>query len=98
MLILGVHVSRVLLTTLFYVCERCGTPAAHTLSKRVRRLSVFFIPVLPLGATRYVDCCTACGREVEITREQADAALSAPPRLPEASGPQDSPSWTPQDS
>ncbi len=73
MLIFGLGVSEVLLATLFFVCETCGNNAAHQLVKRVRKLSLFFIPLIPVG-TRYVDSCTACGRMLEVSREQAENA------------------------
>jgi hypothetical protein len=74
-LIIGVRVSEVLLATLFYVCEVCGNSAAHRLSKRVRRLSLFFLPLFSIGTT-YFDSCTACGRLIEISREQAETAAA----------------------
>lgn len=73
MLIFGLGVSESLLATLFFVCETCGNTAAHQLVKRVRKLSLFFIPLIPVG-TRYFDSCTACGRMLEVSREQAEMA------------------------
>jgi len=73
MLIFGLGVTQVLLATLVYVCETCGNNAPHHLVKRVRKLSFFFIPLFPVG-TRYIDTCTACGRDIEVAREQAEAA------------------------
>ena len=73
MLIFGLGVSEVLLATLFFVCETCGNNAAHQLVKRVRKLSLFFIPLFPVG-TRYIDNCSACGRMLEVSREQAESA------------------------
>jgi hypothetical protein len=75
MLIFGFGVSEVLLATLVFVCEHCGNNAAHQLVKRVRKFSLFFIPLLTVG-TRYLDTCTACGRELEVPREQAEAAAN----------------------
>lgn len=73
MLIFGLGVQEVLLATLVFVCENCGNNAAHQLVKRVRKLSLFFIPLFSVG-TRYVDSCTACGRTLEVSRDQAEAA------------------------
>ena len=75
MLIFGLGVSQVLLATLVYLCETCGNTAAHTVVKRVRKFSLFFIPLFPVG-TRYVDTCTACGRDIEVSRERAESAAS----------------------
>ena len=64
-----------LLATLMYPCETCGNHAAHHLVKRIRMFSFFFIPLFPVG-TRYIDTCTACGRDLGVYREQAEAAAS----------------------
>jgi uncharacterized Zn finger protein len=72
-LIFGLGVSESLLATLVFVCETCGNNAAHHLLKRVRKLSLFFIPIFPVS-TKYVDSCSACGRFLEVSREQAELA------------------------
>ena len=73
MLIIGFGVREVLLSTLVFVCETCGNQAAHQLTKRTRRFSLFFIPLFSVG-TKYLDSCTACGRVIEVSREQAETA------------------------
>lgn len=73
MLIFGLSVKEVLLATLVFVCETCGNHAAHHLVRRVRRFTLFFVPLFPVG-TRYYDSCVACGRVREVSREQAEAA------------------------
>jgi hypothetical protein len=72
-LIFGLSSRDSLMTTLLFLCERCHQHGAHQLVRRVRRLSLFFIPVLPLG-TRYVDVCTVCGRTIDVPREMAERA------------------------
>jgi len=72
-LIFGLGVKEILMATLVFVCETCGNNAAHQLIKRVRRFSLFFIPLFPLS-TRYIDSCTACGRVIEVPGDQAEAA------------------------
>ena len=73
MLIIGFGVTETLLSTLVYTCETCGHHAAHQLSKQRRRFSLFFIPLFSVG-TKYLDSCTVCGRVVEVSRDQAEAA------------------------
>jgi hypothetical protein len=73
MLIIGLSVSEDLLSTLIYICEICGNSGAHHLIKRSRRFSFFFIPLFTVGMT-YVDSCTVCGRVIEVSRDQAEAA------------------------
>ena len=75
MLIFGFRVSEALVTTLGYVCENCGQQAAHHLSKRVRKFTLFFIPVLPVG-TKYYDTCTYCGRTIQVPKEQAESVVA----------------------
>ncbi len=75
MLIWGIRVSSMVLATFGYVCETCGTGAMHQLVKRVRKFTLFFIPLFPVG-TRYLDTCTACGRVLQVPREDAEAAAA----------------------
>lgn len=93
MLILGFRVSNVLLGTVLYVCDVCGVSTGHEIVKRVRRLSVFFIPILPLG-TSYRDVCSSCGRMLSLSAQEAERAASAafqpPAAPPRGPGPQDS--------
>jgi predicted RNA-binding Zn-ribbon protein involved in translation (DUF1610 family) len=73
MLIIGFGVREVLLSTLVFTCETCGNDAAHQLTKQSRRFSLFFIPLFSVG-TKYLDSCTACGRVIEVSKEQAESA------------------------
>lgn len=76
MLIFGLSTKQVLLATLMYVCEVCGNQGAHQLVKRVRRFTLFFIPVFPVGSS-YTDTCTFCARTLSVPRERAEAAVAA---------------------
>ena len=73
MLIIGFRVTEVLLSTLVFTCETCDNHAAHQLTKQTRKFSLFFIPLFSVG-TKYLDSCTACGRIIEVSKEQAEAA------------------------
>jgi len=73
MLIIGFGVTEALLSTLVFTCEICGNHAAHQLNKQSRKFSLFFIPLFSVG-TKYLDSRTACGRIIEVSREQAEAA------------------------
>ena len=73
MLIIGFGVTEVLLSMLVFTCETCGNHAAHQLTKQNRKFSLFFIPLFSVGA-KYLDSCTACGRIIEVSKEQAEAA------------------------
>jgi hypothetical protein len=45
-------------------CPRCDNHVAHPRSRQVLKISLFFVPLIPLR-TRYVVQCTTCG----VTRE-----------------------------
>jgi ribosomal protein L37E len=79
LLIFGVGEREVLLATAPLACERCGIHAVHHVVKRVRKVSLFFIPLIPAG-TRYLDVCTACGWTREIPRRAAAEAVALSPR------------------
>ncbi|WP_375424255.1 zinc-ribbon domain-containing protein [uncultured Friedmanniella sp.] len=76
MLIFGFSTKQVLLATLVYICEVCGNNAAHRLIKRVRRFTLFFIPIFPVG-TRYIDTCTACGRGLKVPGDRAESVAAS---------------------
>jgi predicted RNA-binding Zn-ribbon protein involved in translation (DUF1610 family) len=75
MLIFGLSARDSVLGTLVFPCNYCGNTAPHHLIRRTRKISLFFIPILPVG-TKYLDSCTACGRVIDVPREQAEAAAN----------------------
>jgi uncharacterized Zn finger protein len=68
--ILGVRIYSDLLATVAYVCENCGQHAAHSVTKRTRKITMFFLPLFPMSTT-YLDTCTNCGRVLRMPREAA---------------------------
>jgi hypothetical protein len=64
------------LATIFVMCARCHTPAAHALNRTRRYFTLFFIPIIPLG-TKYFTTCTMCGHVTQITKEGADQYLAS---------------------
>lgn len=79
LLIFGFRVYSDLLATVAYVCENCGQHAAHHLTRRTRKATLFFLPLFPVSTT-YADTCTYCGRVLRVPREQAEAAVRQPVR------------------
>ena len=73
MLIWGFKLYSVIVATFVYTCENCHQQAAHQLVKRVRKFSLFFIPLFPVS-TKYTDTCTYCGRSIPVPKEQAELA------------------------
>ncbi len=74
-LIFGLSSRDLLVATLTFPCERCHAEGAHRLIRRVRRFSLFFVPLFSVG-TRYLDVCTVCGRTLEVPREMAERAAA----------------------
>jgi zinc-ribbon family len=93
LLVFGLNTTSRLLGTSLRDCRRCGNRARHDVVESFRRFSLFFIPLFRVGAARYVDVCDVCGWETQLTQAQARSAAAGPKPL----GPQDAPSWTPQD-
>ncbi len=75
-IIFGFRRMRARLGTVLVMCGFCHTPAAHAITRIRKFFTLFFIPVLPLGA-KYATTCTMCGRSALITKETADAYVSA---------------------
>jgi ribosomal protein L37E len=58
------------LSTTHLTCQRCGNHVAHPVQKEVLKVSLFFVPLIPLK-TRYTVTCTACGLTSETSRAAA---------------------------
>ncbi len=71
MIIFGTKGYLYQLAILTLLCGQCGNPSAHTLSKRVTKFTLFFIPLFPVS-TKYATQCTFCGAQHKIGKEQAD--------------------------
>ena len=71
MIIFGTKGYLYQLAILTLVCGRCGNPSAHTLSKRVTKFTLFFVPLFPVS-TKYATQCTFCGAQQKIDKEQAE--------------------------
>jgi hypothetical protein len=59
------------LATLLLTCQRCHTPAAHHVARYVRKFTLFFIPLFPVGKDHVVTC-TYCGLESVVPQPQAE--------------------------
>jgi DNA-directed RNA polymerase subunit RPC12/RpoP len=77
MIIFGVKTYTRLLATLSLVCPSCGQRAAHRLFENVRKFTLFFIQLIPVGTSRRMDC-TYCGHASKVSKEQAEQLMSAP--------------------
>jgi uncharacterized Zn finger protein len=80
--IFGYRTRVAILATLNYICQFCGVAAAHRVVRRRRWFTLFFIPVIPLGAGQYTDTCVSCGRVRKLTKEQAESVTPTPAPAP----------------
>jgi len=51
----------------------CGNHAPNQPTEQNRKFSLFLIPLFSVG-TKYLDSCTACGRIIEVSKQQAETA------------------------
>jgi len=50
-------------------CTKCARPTVHTAVEARRWLTLFFIPVIPLGGNNYVVRCNLCGLTLKASPE-----------------------------
>ncbi|MFG1757065.1 zinc-ribbon domain-containing protein [Micromonospora echinofusca] len=53
------------------VCRNCRNHAAQVITRRSTKFSLFFVPIIPIR-TRYVQQCTFCGAQYDISRAEAE--------------------------
>jgi hypothetical protein len=61
------------LAVLTLACSN-GHTAAHQLLERTRKFTLFFIPLFPIGRSRFT-VCTACSQRVNLSKEQTAQML-----------------------
>lgn len=76
MIIFGTRTTVRLLAMLNFVCGRCGNPSAHRIEERVRKFTLFFIPLFPIGGRRTYGTCTYCGLVTEIDQATRERLLA----------------------
>lgn len=72
MIIFGISSKSYQLAVLSLLCHVCGNTAAHPLWKRVRRFSLFFVPLFKVGPAKYGMQCTYCGAQTDLGKEEAE--------------------------
>jgi hypothetical protein len=70
-LIFGFRSMRKQLAVVFAMCRLCSRPCAHTVVKRRRWFTLFFIPMFPVGTT-YFTVCSMCAGALSIDRDAAE--------------------------
>jgi hypothetical protein len=74
LIIFGIHSFAKTLAMRTLVCGRCHNPAAHRLVQRSGWFTLFFIPLVPLGRTRYT-VCAYCGVARTVSKSDAQQIL-----------------------
>lgn len=76
MIIFGSRTTVRLLAILNFVCGRCENPSAQRIEERVRKFTLFFIPLFPIGARRTYGTCTYCGLVTDVDKETRERLLA----------------------
>ena len=78
LLIFGIRAKAYPLGWVAGLCHVCGRAGKLMLVREVTKLSVFFIPLLPLGTKYAVECQNpACRSRTRIGRREADRLQAA---------------------
>jgi hypothetical protein len=70
LILFGVRRRATRLAVVMLLCPSCQTPAAQVIRRLRRWVTVFFVPLVPLG-TSYDLTCTMCGSTVSLSPRQA---------------------------
>ncbi|MCU1406082.1 MAG: zinc-ribbon protein [Glaciihabitans sp.] len=73
-LLLGTRYTDTIINVVSFVCGFCGVHADQNVIKRANRFTLFFIPLFSIS-TSYVNVCTNCGGNTELTKDQAQHSL-----------------------
>jgi hypothetical protein len=74
LIIWGLKTSVRLLGMVTVACSGCHNPAAHRLEERRRIVTLFFLPVLPLGRRNCLTC-SYCGLISEVPADAVPGLL-----------------------
>lgn len=73
-LLFGFRSLRSVIARVSLACHYCDVHAEQRVVKRSMRLTVFFVPVLPLW-TSYLMQCSNCAAETKLTADQAERSV-----------------------
>lgn len=69
-LLFGTKAVQTVLNVVTFVCGFCGVAADQRVIKSSNRITLFFIPLIPIGSSHYNECSN-CGGVTELTAAQA---------------------------
>ena len=55
-------------------CGRCESPRPHQLYRRVYRLTLFFVPTVPVRYGHFT-VCLSCANTLKVTAEEAERLM-----------------------
>lgn len=58
------------------VCKKCGQNAVHAVVRTKYIMTLFFVPLFPVGK-KTTARCSNCGRQEKMNNKQADAMFPA---------------------
>lgn len=71
LILFGTRSSTRTLGVLTAMCAGCGGPMPHQLYRKLIRLSLFFVPTVPLSFQHYT-VCLGCSRTLKVTAAEAE--------------------------
>ncbi|GAA1989541.1 zinc-ribbon domain-containing protein [Amycolatopsis minnesotensis] len=74
------------------VCAQCQNPAAHVVRNAVKKFTLFWIPLFPIGSKWFTQC-TFCGAANKTTKAEAQQVMNTaqggqPPQATQQLAPQ----------
>jgi hypothetical protein len=63
------------LGSIMAMCERCGGPRIHIVYRKMQRLTLFFVPTIPVHYEHFT-VCVACQRALKVTAAEAERLLA----------------------
>ena len=79
LLIFGSRLYQTVINVVIFVCGYCDVRAPQNVIKNANRFTLFFIPLFSFS-TSYVNRCSNCGGETELTAQQAQHSMAYPAR------------------
>jgi transcription elongation factor Elf1 len=74
LIICGLRSYLELLGIVTLVCRVCDNPVAQRIEEQVRKVTLYFVPIFPIGR-RTLMTCSYCGHVTELTAEDVAQIL-----------------------
>lgn len=74
LVLFGTRSSTRTLGVLTAMCADCGGPMPHQLYRKLTRLSLFFVPTVPLSFQHFT-VCLGCSRTLKVSAAEAERLL-----------------------